>query len=565
MQSKVMTSRQQKGLSWNQRRAAIKPKPCRRMSDWLNSVAWKDKESMNHTTTSIGSSSSDSSDSPNRHPLKHSWKEPSPSSPSKPMNHDHPLPPMKVTKTEHTSPSGAFTVTSTTAMTVTSVTVAAAVISSSSSRSSSNCGPGNTAAVCDERTTKTKHPSKTASSEKTSHADANPIIITIDDDEDNNTPQFHPGMYLPDGECIEERFAPSKRYYDLPTFETHFNQAVEWEFQKSTCQLEQSNWIKKANRSLDKADTRCQEQAQYGRIFCKPFQTILNRILCINPETDVYLDFGHGLGNTVLQAASMCQCDARGIEVDSQRNTTAMIVYEGLQFIQKQCRESDMIDYTVGIVDLRLGSLSDPQFHDFITKPSPGKKCIKAFCNNFNGVFGDKSSKRGQKYHLDNYIAGLFASMPPGSMLVTLHPIDLGLPQSYVLERRNLHGMSTPDRTLASFFECETISLGLAKDCVSWAGSSNTSTIELYKYTRLSQSNTTESVFLCPNPYCEFAAKGTSIPATQFDCSRDGQGIETPRVVMNRCECGGDRSSRRMQNKLTVQNPKVDNPIENNN
>ena len=40
-------------------------------------------------------------------------------------------------------------------------------------------------------------------------------------------------------------------------------------------------------------------------------------------ENDVFVDFGHGIGNTCLQAAYTVGCEARGIEVVLDRHRIA--------------------------------------------------------------------------------------------------------------------------------------------------------------------------------------------------------------------------------------------------
>jgi cyclopropane fatty-acyl-phospholipid synthase-like methyltransferase len=51
-------------------------------------------------------------------------------------------------------------------------------------------------------------------------------------------------------------------------------------------------------------------------------QILLKKILGLN-ESDLFLDFGHGVGNACLQAAYTVGCNARGIEVVSDRHIVA--------------------------------------------------------------------------------------------------------------------------------------------------------------------------------------------------------------------------------------------------
>jgi hypothetical protein len=51
----------------------------------------------------------------------------------------------------------------------------------------------------------------------------------------------------------------------------------------------------------------------------------------------------------------------------------------------------------------------------------------KVFVNNFGGVFAEQFETRpGKPFHLDHCVAGLFESMQEGSIMVTLHPLELG-------------------------------------------------------------------------------------------------------------------------------------------
>jgi len=70
---------------------------------------------------------------------------------------------------------------------------------------------------------------------------------------------------------------------------------------------------------------------------------------------------------------------------------------------------------------LAHGRLQDPGFNAFLTNPAPGSR-IKAFFFNYNKVYAEKSAvdKESKEVSLDDYVAGLFATMPEGSMLVTL-------------------------------------------------------------------------------------------------------------------------------------------------
>ena len=176
----------------------------------------------------------------------------------------------------------------------------------------------------------------------------------------------------------------------------------------------------------------------------------------------------------------------------------------------------------MGKVDLRHGSLEETSHFDFLTGAT------KVFVNNFNGVFSHRSAKSNTKYMLDDYIAGIFASLPVGSILVSLHPLPLPLAQKEANERRGKHGFSTSSK--ASFYMVEELDLGEACDSVKWIKhSGNRNMIKVYKYTRLEQEEERLAVFQCANAHCSVAQKGTPLLATKKN--------EQGRCVINNCVC----------------------------
>jgi len=306
----------------------------------------------------------------------------------------------------------------------------------------------------------------------------------------------------------------------------------------STEEIELSKGVRQANRAMDASDSRSQVNAQYGRILPEASQKILDEILQVNASNgDVVVDIGSGLGNFVLQAAIVCQCEARGIEVVNTRYLLSKFSYdEDLKWQNEMLhRKRDNIDYSMGKTEFVHGKLEDPQHQDFLTKPSTPGGSIKAFCNNYGGVFAHKSAKDSQLYVLDDYIAGLFALMPPGSILVTLHPLTLALTRSQANAQRETHGLERS--TNASYYEMEKIDVGPKKEVVSWGRSDNP--LYAYKYTRVHQ-DTTSAVFQCSNPNCSVARAGTNIAATRTRTIGEEQ-----LVVRNICECNVDGKSRR--------------------
>jgi hypothetical protein len=182
----------------------------------------------------------------------------------------------------------------------------------------------------------------------------------------------------------------------------------------------------------------------------------------------------------------------------------------------------------VGGLRLRHGRMEAPEHCEFLTNP---EGITKAFANNFNGVFADKCEMAKQTYFLDNYLAGTFAQMNVGSILVTLHPLDLGPSQSEANKRRQQHGLA--ESLNSSFYEDEKLSLGMAKNVVSWSQyGGKEDMIDVYKYTRVKQETGDGACFLCCNPLCEKARLGTPIPAT-VTVTVTGE----ERIVMNNCDC----------------------------
>jgi hypothetical protein len=82
----------------------------------------------------------------------------------------------------------------------------------------------------------------------------------------------------------------------------------------------------------------------------------------------------------------------------------------------------------------------------------------------------------------------------------------------------------------ASFYEVEKVLLGKACDTVKWnQHSGNQKNIYVYKYSRQSQPDGDDAVFVCCNPVCQLAKDEVPISATTKN--------EEDRCVMNHCEC----------------------------
>jgi hypothetical protein len=255
-------------------------------------------------------------------------------------------------------------------------------------------------------------------------------------------------------------------------------------------------------------------------------------IMCLTKD-DVFLDIGHGIGNTCIQAAFTVGCEARGIEVVFGRHSVAEVFRDNLDAQHK----ADPRPRLVGDVHLVHGRLEDEVHRSFLTEG-----VTRAYVNNFNGVFAERSTKLNQKWFLDDYVAALFALMAPAAVMVTLHPVSLGPTKSEANQTRKKQGLGENEN--ASFYDVEKVLLGKACDTVKWnQHSSNQKNIYVYKYTRLSQPCSESSVFLCCNPICQLAKDDVPIPATTTN--------EEGRRVMNHCECKVTAKNLRRQRRKT--------------
>ena len=315
--------------------------------------------------------------------------------------------------------------------------------------------------------------------------------------------------------------------------------------------LERGGWVRGAHSTVLTTDSKTQAKAQYGRILGEATERLFGQVLKLTSD-DVFLDVGHGVGNTVLQAAFVHQCEARGIEVIADRNALAVSFEDSLKQMRKRHLAELEVDYQIGSIDLVYGSMEHRDHRNFLTKTNDGNsqettptnRVIKAFCNNYNAVFSDRSAKARTKIHLDDVLAGLFAQMPVGSVLATFHRLNMMGDRDEIERMRRERGLSfTSHLGNESFYCLEEISLGMERDSVSWSSRHDKELI-VYKYTRLAQAASPEAVFLCANADCERAQQGEAIPATKvahMDYSKEEV------LIMNSCNCNavGTMSRRR--------------------
>ncbi len=339
-----------------------------------------------------------------------------------------------------------------------------------------------------------------------------------DSDTDSSSATFSSGS----DDSRDSRISDDTNYDTYCMAYTHkefFNMWKNWEKKTERMdEVEDSRLIKRANNTMSPTDTDGQVKAQYGRVLPHAMKKMI-KILELRRK-DVFLDIGHGVGNTCLHASFCTGCDSRGIEVVSDRHEIAD-KFRGGMYAEHNCTDEPRPE--VGKVDLRLGRLEDPNQKDFLTKG-----ITRAYVNNFNGVFAERSSKNKDKWFLDDYISGIFASMAPGAIMVTFHPLNLGLDRDSANELRSKHNLDESDH--ASYYDIEKILLGQAFCSVKWnKRSGNTNKIYVYKYRRLEQPGHHDAVFLCSNPSCKMATNMVPIPATTVN--------EDGRCVINHCKC----------------------------
>jgi hypothetical protein len=98
-----------------------------------------------------------------------------------------------------------------------------------------------------------------------------------------------------------------------------------------TADFESTNAFKKANNETDKNDTTVQKKAQYGRLSFQATRVLFTQVASLK-YFHLFLDIGHGVGNTVLQAAYTVGCESLGIELVNLRAERADVYAD-------KCRE----------------------------------------------------------------------------------------------------------------------------------------------------------------------------------------------------------------------------------
>jgi hypothetical protein len=187
---------------------------------------------------------------------------------------------------------------------------------------------------------------------------------------------------------------------------------------------------------------------------------------------------------------------------------------------------------------LRHGDLSDLAMHTWLASAN------KVVVNNFNGVFAERFLlQSGSQWHLDHYIAGLFASMQEGSIMVTFAALQLGPTQKEVNKWRQDNNLKTSPN--GSFFDVIKVEIAEAGQVFSWS-SSNKAPAYAYLYRRVAQDSSLRGACtLCCNLQCKHCRLETPIPAVALN--REGK------AVVGSCECRMTLKSNRRIPVVTVQ------------
>ena len=200
-----------------------------------------------------------------------------------------------------------------------------------------------------------------------------------------------------------------------------------------------------------------------------------------------------------LQAAYTYGSHAKGIECDERRNSIAIKLADGLAELHAAQQHKG---FKPGNVAFEQGKLQDPDFRDFLVEETD-----LVFCNNFGkfvllslvwvgavawscaviynvGLTLQKSPFDTQNFYsvggvfsgerdganLDRFVAGLFALMKPGTVLVTLAPLRSTL-SCLPLRDQNEYRVEAKlcESKDASFYKLDVLTLGKQRELVSWS------------------------------------------------------------------------------------------------
>lgn len=319
-------------------------------------------------------------------------------------------------------------------------------------------------------------------------------IISIDSTDDEDDSESHSDFDKSQGTCSPsaksqasgrsqnvftgddgEKSSRDLNSSDLNSFMDLWNVSLSRIGYRCTSDLEKLPCIRQASTKC-KGTIQC--NAMYGRIEFHSCQKIFD--ITGLKRNDIFLDIGHGIGNAPIQAAVTLGCEARGLELVKDRFFESCKIRDSIVNALKNTIQS----HVIGKIDLRQGDLCAKTHYDFMTEADV------VLVNNAYDIFSSRMQSRQNSATLDDYIAGIFAGMKPGSRMVTFSSLPLGHSLTDAnIKRENKGKQHNPN---ASFFECRTESLGRLS--ASWTNNE----MVVYIYTRSENSfHSREPMFIC--------------------------------------------------------------------
>ena len=234
-------------------------------------------------------------------------------------------------------------------------------------------------------------------------------------------------------------------------------------------EVEQGGLVKASNNQTSKENTTTQDKAMYGRTCHTLAEYLFTEVFQLK-YFHLFVDIGHGIGTLCLHASMTRGCESRGIELCDKRFLLSYNVY--LQEMKRL--HSYRTNRLFREVTLRHGKLEEKEQRQFITEGD------KVFCNNFNDVFGCRSTHK-VGFSPNNFISGLFCLMKYKAEMVTLCPLVLPPSKNMVNQERLRNELNALDD--ASFFDVEVFNDDGGQDKLSFTEKP----FEIFKYTRISE------------------------------------------------------------------------------
>lgn len=233
--------------------------------------------------------------------------------------------------------------------------------------------------------------------------------------------------------------------------------------------VEHGSLVKGSNNKTSKENTTTQDKAMYGRTCHTLAEYLFTEIFRLK-YFHVFVDIGHGIGTLCLHASMTRGCESRGIELCDKRYFLSKDVY----LHEMKRLHTHRTNRLFREVSLRHGMLEEPEQRSFITEGD------KVFCNNFNDVFGCRSTHK-VGFSPNDFISGLFCLMKHKAEMVTLCQLVLPPSKAVVNEERVRNKLNALED--ASFFDVEIFNDEGGEDKLSFTEKP----FEIYKYTRISE------------------------------------------------------------------------------